>query len=375
MNQIKNSFLLVFVLSAVQLIAQLPKGYYIESSVHFGKSIKHRSIIQLDFPSYAWGSELNLEVQTYGNKKWHQSSNFPRWGLALVYLHSGNEAEMGSVIGFLPNINIDFFKKNRFRIFGRFGTGLGLITKPYHPVHNSGNDMVGSYLNNITALRLGLSIPLSRHLEIRPSASITHLSNGASAMPNRGINIPTFQLSICYMYNPVALADKIIDKEAVFKFAWKFRYSALFSMGIKEQSAYGTGIKHPVYNASLDAGIMLSSNNLFKLGIEFDYIGSYAAFMNHLGTYKDVDIHWQSSRFAAFLMDEIFIGRFSLNFGLGFYLTQHLNQPLFTYFRLAAKYYLSDPIENKLAPFLYISIKAHTFVAEYFSIGIGLNIQ
>mgnify|MGYP006245827189 CR=1 FL=1 len=122
---------LVLLFTANVCAQQLPKGMYLESSLLFGKVLKHRSTITIDFPGFSYGTELNFEVKTYGTKHWHQRCGFPRWGIAVSYHHSGNDTQMGSCIALLPNITVDFVKSKNFRLFGRLGVGLGIVTRPF----------------------------------------------------------------------------------------------------------------------------------------------------------------------------------------------------------------------------------------------------
>lgn len=352
-------------------MAQLPKGLYFEGSLHFGKAFKHRSTITIDFPDFSYGAELNVEVKTYGKKHWHQRCGFPRWGVALSYHYTGNSHQMGSGISILPNITVDFFKKKNFRIFGRLGVGLGIITHPYDINTNPLNNMVGSYLNNNTSLRLGAAWRFHKNFELRPSATFSHYSNAASALPNLGINIPTFQLGLCYMPNPVEEEDYIkLSKEELPKRNKRIQFSHTMSFGFK---AFGTnrGPKYPVWHTSIDAGLFITRNNRLKAGIEYDYIAAYYVFTKHNGSHADKDLHWQASRITLFIADEIMIGRFSILAQVGFYVTQNIGQPWFMSIRLSGRYYLVDPYLNPVAPFLTVTMKSHKIIAEYFSVGLG----
>lgn len=351
----------------------IPKGYYLESSIHFGKAFKHRSTIKIDFPAFSYGTELNFEVQTFGKKHWHQKSGFPRWGLAVSYLHSGNDAQMGSLIALLPNITVDFLKTKKLRIFGRLGVGLGLVTRPYNRLNNPLNNMVGSYLNNSTSLRLGLAWRVSKHLELRPSASFTHFSNAASTLPNLGINIPTFHMGICYMYQPVEESDYLkLDKTELPKRNKRIQFSHLVSLGFRELQT-SNGPKYLVWHTAFDAGLYLNRSNRLKLGIEYDYIGSKQAFASHSSGTHTSDRYWEASRITVFIADEIMLGRFSILAQVGFYLTQNPGQPWFMSVRLSGRYYLRDPYLHQTAPFLTITMKSHKIVAEYFSMGMGMT--
>ncbi|MGH1336317.1 MAG: acyloxyacyl hydrolase [Aureispira sp.] len=349
---------------------QAQKGWYVEGSLHFGRAFKHRSTITIDFPDWSYGAEINLERQTYGSKSWNERCGFPRWGIALAYHYTGNAQQMGHGIAILPNVTIDFVRKEHWRIFGRLGVGLGIITKPYDRRSNPLNNMVGSYLNNNTSLRLGMAIDLHPQWELRPSATFTHYSNAASTLPNLGINIPSFQLGLCYRPNPVTKEDYIYAAEKPTRNK-RIQFSALVTGGLRE-IATSNGPKYPVWQTSVDAGLFLSPNNRLKMGMEYDYLAAFYAFNKHNGSSSKEDLHWQASRLTLFLADEIFIGRLSINAQVGVYLTQNKNQLSPISFRLAARYYLLDPYQNTPAPFLIATMKAHRIIAEYFSVGAGI---
>ena len=350
--------------------AQAQKGWYVEGSLHVGSAFKHRSTITIDFPDWSYGMEVNLERKTYGTKPWHERCGFPRWGVALSYHYTGNAAQMGHGIALLPNVTVDFVRKKHWRLFGRLGVGLGIITQPYDRQTNPLNNMVGSYLNNNTSIRLGMAINLHPQWELRPSATFTHYSNAASTLPNLGINIPSFQLGLCYRPNPVTQEDYHYAEESP-KRSKRIQFSALVAAGLRELST-SNGSKYPVWQANVDAGLFLTPNNRLKMGIEYDYIAAYYAFNKHNGGYPDKDLHWQASRLTLFLADEIFIGRFSINAQIGVYLTQNMNQLSPISLRVAARYYLINPYQDQLTPFFTVSMKAHRIIAEYFSVGAGI---
>ncbi|MCH2022012.1 MAG: acyloxyacyl hydrolase [Saprospiraceae bacterium] len=367
-------FVILLLIFAVNVCAQqLPKGMYLESSFLFGQAIKHRSTITMDFPGFSYGSELNFEMQTYGLKHWHERCGFPRWGIAVSYHHSGNDAQMGSCIAVFPNITVDFVRSKNFRLFGRLGLGLGIVTRPFNRQTNPFNNMVGSYLNNNTSLRLGVAWRFHRNFELRPSATFTHFSNAATSLPNLGINILTFQLGLCYMYNPIEKDNYVIlSKEEIVGRNKRIQFSYVASLGFRD-SETNNGPKYPVWHTSLDAGLFITKSNRIKAGIEYDYIGSSYAFTKHNGGYVGQDLHWQASRISLFIADEMMIGRFALLAQIGFYLTQNIGQPWFMSVRLSGRYYFVDPYLNIVAPFVTVTMKSHKIIAEYFSIGFGMS--
>jgi len=369
----RSLLLVLFCVSCSFLQAQiLPKGVYLEGSLHFGQSLKHRSTIAIDFPDFSYGGELNYEVKTYGKKHWHQRCGFPRWGVAVAYQYSGNAKEMGHCLAVLPNVTIDFFKRKNIRFFGRLGVGLGVVTRPYNSKDNALNNMVSSYLNNNTSVRLGLALRAHKNVEIRPSLTFNHYSNAASTLPNLGLNIISFQLGICYMPTPLEEKDYIrLNESERHKRNKRIQFSGLFSMGFTEIST-NSGPKYPVWQSAVDAGLYITRNNRLKAGIEYDYIGASYAFTKHNGGYLNKDLHWQASRISLFVADEIMIGRFAILVQAGVYVTQNIGQPWLLSARLSVRYYFVDPYLSPTAPFITVTMKSHQIVAEYFSMGFGV---
>jgi len=369
----RRHYVIAILLGLVSTLqAQLPKGMYLESSVHAGMLIKHRSYITIDYSKPSFGTELNIEFETYGKKDWHERSGFPQWGIALSYQHLGNEKHLGSAIGVIPNITINMLKKKKFRLFTRLGMGLAIVTKPHNKVTNPENNVIGSYLNNNTSFRLGAAWRFQKHLELRPSVAFTHYSNAASQLPNLGVNILSFQLGLCYLPNPVTKEDyqyKSAEEAPKRNKRIQFSYTATF--GFREMET-NSGPKYGIGHTSLDAGLFVSKNNRLKAGIEYDYIGSVYAFLAHNGGYADRNLFWESSRLSLYLADEIMIGRFAVLAQVGFYVTDHKLQPWFMVVRLSARYYLTDPYHNKPAPFVTVTMKSHKIVAEYVSLGMGI---
>lgn len=366
-------FILLILTSLTPCQAQnFPKNLSFEGSFHFGKSLKHRDYITVDLSNYVFGAELNTEFKTYGKKHWHQRCGYPRWGVAFSYLNFANPKQLGHSIGIMPNITADFFKKGKFRIFGRLGVGLTIITNPYHIINNPQNNIIGSYLNNITAFRVGFGVRVHKNIEIRPSASFTHSSNAASQFPNLGVNVPSLHFGICYIPSPVEDKDIVrVPKDSLPKHNWKPQFSVMMGLGYREQGTQ-RGPKYIVTQLMVDAGIYITQNQKLKAGIDLEYLQSTHEFMRHNGGYGD-HLFAKSSRVSLYLVHEWMFGRLSINTQAGFYLTQNPLQPWFMYIRFIARYHFLDPFKHRVAPYVGISMKAHKAVAEYFAFNLGVS--
>lgn len=351
-----------------------PKGMYFEAGGHWGKIIKHTGAIKIPIAPFSGGFELSWEMKEYGKKDWHAYCGYPRLGVAFNYFNFYDEERLGHGIGIFPHITVDFVKRRTWRMFGRLGMGVGIVTKPHNAKHNPQNNIIGSYLNNNTQLRFGFAFNVHRNIELRPSVSFTHFSNGASQLPNLGINVLSFHLGVCFKPNPI-LPEDIKRPETMPKKNRGFRpqFCLLTGMGMRESAAWG-GPKYPVLMTSFDGGIYVARNNRLKLGFEYEWVGSVHAFQQHLGIYTPEQVTWKASRVSVFIEDEILIGRLGLLARIGFYVTNNPQQSDMHFFtRLAMRCYLYNPLlhPRRVNPFVGIALKAHEITAEYFSIQLG----
>ncbi|MCH2046128.1 MAG: acyloxyacyl hydrolase [Saprospiraceae bacterium] len=365
-------------LSIVNLNAQekkFPKGHDFEWSLHSGFWLIHTPTIVLPLQRAALGGEFAWEWNAYGKQHWGWRCGYPKLGVALSYMDFGQD-QLGMGIGLQALVSADFIKTKNWRIYGRLATGFAVINKPYHPNKNPVNNVIGSYLNNNTSFRLGASIYLGKHMELRPSASFTHYSNGASQFPNLGINILSFHMGFCYKFNPITLEELRLDRQlrkAEFEWNKRVQFCGILSVGYRESEGW-KGPKYPIFVGSFDAGMYVARNNRLKLGIEYEYNASSHHFFRQLGVYDESKLKLKSSRVAAFIEDEILVGRFGINSRLGFYLTRDELQPMFMFVRLTIRYYFTDPYQKgKVAPWAGISLKAHMLDAEYYAWVIGVN--
>lgn len=356
----------LFLLISVQTWAQ-------NRSVGFhaigGGLIKHRNFITIDYSKPSFGLEINYEQKADSSRNWHQACKYPRWGVSYLFMHFGNQNELGWAMGLVPYVNIDFLNREKFRLYGTFGVGLAFVSKPFDRIRNERNNVIGSYINNNTRFELGLDYHLTNQLTLRGAVIFTHYSNAASQLPNLGINVLSGRIGLMYHLSvpkiDVAHQQMMPDK--------RIRFSLHSSFGFREISTTN-GPKFPMIQLNFQSGLFITSNQLLQAGFEYDYQGAVYEFMRNNGAFNKDELMARASRVSFVLSDEIFIGRFSMQFQAGIYLTNNNYQPWFMHFRLAAKYYFRNIFDKGVKPYLMIAIKAHKIVAEYYSVGFGINI-
>ncbi len=373
--------LVSFALSA----QKLSDIWSIETSLHFGRILRHTPNITIPITHNTLGGELSAECHLR-RRVWHAWANYPRMGIAFSYQNFGDE-RIGQGFGLIPYVSMDFIRtrNENFKLYGRLGLGFGYLTRHYELPDNPDNNIVGSHFGNNTSLRLAAEIRLTAFWRLRPSFTFTHYSNAASQLPNFGINVVSMQLGL--LYAPAYITrDSLIRRRSVLSVPYDAKRRAEHSrrwtasiqaaMGIRESQTYG-GPKYAVAAASVEAGRFVSNIHRLRAGVEWEYIGSTHAFLQNLHIYTERESLWQSMRIAAMAGFEITWGRLSLGVGFGVYLTNNALQARRTYLRPTARYYFLtrpfSPTRNIAEPYILIGLKTHRIVAEYAFLGIGAN--
>jgi len=79
-------FLLLFILSPYLLQAQTSEQYSFKIQGIYGTIIPHDQHVKPLIENHVFGTELDVEFQTMGNKPWQQFNGFPAIGLGAVWL-------------------------------------------------------------------------------------------------------------------------------------------------------------------------------------------------------------------------------------------------------------------------------------------------
>lgn len=351
----------------------LPKGQYFEAGFNVGKIYKHspKIVIPLSELKPVLGAELTWEMKTFGKKHWNQLNGYPRLGFIYSFQDFRDE-RLGWGMGLMPFVSGRFFKIGPVELFGRMAMGISYVSKHYDAYTNPENNIIGSHINSNVAFRLGLGIDVHKKIELRPSFSFTHYSNGASQFPNLGINVMSFHLGVLYKDNPITEEDKIKHEKSAPK-KGKVIFNPVFGIGIKEIGRTYRGPKFPVILSSLEAGLFLSRNNMFKIGVTHEYNASdYAFINNNVGGTSQSAVE-KANRFLFYIDDEISLGHISIIGQIGYYFNNAPVKLPFT--RIGFKVYPLDPVKNRIAPYIGLRLKAHAITAEYFDLIFGCLIR
>ena len=199
-------------------------------------------------------------------------------GLGVAYFDVGNRMELGTPVAAY------MFQRSRItRISPRMSLdyewnfGLSAGWKPYHPLTNPNNIIVGSKVN--AYLNAGVHVrwnALHRWTMIG-GIDATHFSNGNTEFPNSGLNMLGMKVGVLYDFSPVApdVADQIKAVGAL-KFPKHVSYDLVIFGSWKRTGVdfLGTQVaapdKYPVVGAYFAP--MYNFGYRFRAGVSLDAI-------------------------------------------------------------------------------------------------------
>lgn len=366
----------VFVLwlLALRLEAQPSNAVALESTLHYGALWRHTPKLTIQTGQPVFGQEWGLRLQTRGLRSWHQWQRYPAFGLVVAHFRLGERAH-GDAWGLLPNLSVPVLRSGRWLATFRVGTGLGYVTRPYDYFDNPGENAIGSHWNNFTQFRLGVEVRLNPHWRLQTGLGLSHFSNGASALPNFGVNLPGGYFSLAWSPKGIREADFYPSPESKRP---SRRWGASVSGGLAmiEYSVYD-GPRYPVW--ALSGAVLFHFNKVNRLHAGFDYEFNRAVkvFALQAGQFRsENDARRGATRLALSLADEFLFGALGVQLLAGIYtgpagFNQLVSAPWYS--KLTIRYYFPLLPHTPLRLHAGISLKAHRTTAEYISLNVGVE--
>ena len=340
----------------------------------YGRILKHTPEFAFEIPDYSYGIGLEWNYQTTGRHAWQHQQGFPMLGATVLYYDLGSEV-LGRAVGILPHFTYALFPSGRWRGEVKCGSGVAYLTHPFDALTNPTNNAIGSHLNNITFIALGLHHRVARHHRLGIDGSFTHLSSGAASIPNYGLNIPAAQLTYRYDFKPIARSQ--YTRYSTFaKPPHRITADVYGALAFRRVLPAG-GPRYAVYQLRADVGYQFSPYSRLFGGVEYEYSEAAAAFAAHVNQFGSAAANSDvGHRPAAFVGYEWKLGRWiGMTNYLGYYLRQN---PYLAnaqwYNRLAARVFLPPIGQPRTAFYLEVALKSHLSTADYISLGMGARI-
>lgn len=353
--------IICFFLVNIKGTAQEAYTYTFGTNINKGLILKHTNAIGHLTQSYPRGLEIYLNKNTYGQKAWEAIYNYPDVGFSLGYYDLDNDV-LGQAIALGLYMDFYFLRTRKSGLVFKVGTGLVYNTNPYDKVKNNKNVVVSTALAILLQPRLGYYFKINDQVKLTTALTITHFSNGAIKVPNKGINLLTFNLGVAYTFTKEEMAYH--KQDTVPPFSKKLRYNLGLFSGVHQ---YTPQLEpEPFITFSFYIDKRLSYMSALQAGLDgfFDLA---------LKTYIDHDINLENQtkpdfkRVALIVGHELFISKISILTQLGIYLYSPYKAESAVYQRYGLKYYFYKNLSASVA------FKSHFAVAE--SIEFGLNIR
>lgn len=271
---------------------------------------------------------IELGFQTNGTKSWHHAWNMPSIGIGFYTADFFNDEELGKPAAIYAFFNNTLKQWDRFGIHFEGGAGLTFNWKPYDPEINPANVAIGSY--NTVYLDFGLKAQwlLGKNFQLDLAYTFTHFSNGATKLPNMGINMTGPKVSLAYHFKgnqPVFYEPTFEEFVKKNEFVADLKVSTKqvkFDTSITQLSTQYLGINYNVYGLSIGYLRYPTEKWKYGAGLETAYDASATAQLDVVdGEYNPVETapkyHWNVS---AYISGQMVLGKTSIFADLGYYI-------------------------------------------------------
>lgn len=337
---------------------QVQDEWSIQFKAKSGLLVAHRGTMGHLYRESVFAGELSL-YKRIRSKSWSSDYKNPYAGITVYGSNFGNQAILGDGFGAYGFIEFPWNRGKRHVLTAKVGAGIGFITKVYDPIKNPKNVAMSSYVNALICLGLQGKWYFTENDAFVYGMDLTHFSNGATKVPNLGLNLPF--LSIGYAR---VVGNKTIDtvpklevpKQPFFK-GWS--YAPIGILSFKENFPTG-GKKYPVYALS----------NVFyrrfkaKVGMEFalDLMSKQALFGYREYIPKN---QWRIFQIGTYLGYAIPLDKLRFVIGMGYYVKDRYDADDAFYHRVGLRY------QAKNGLLLNLVLKSHWAKADYIEFGLG----
>jgi len=327
-----------------------------------GLIINHTAPVSHLVASHPTGFELNVQRQTTGAAPWHGWYKYPKVGLALTYYDYHNPV-LGQSYAASVYLSKAISRTARHDLSFRLGTGLAYFPRHYDLYTNRKNTFVSSALNATLQMRLEYDVALTDHLGLLLALALNHYSNGGTAKPNFGINLPTLQVGVNYhqwRLGPASGAPEPTPADVGRNFL-----NISTSLGYKQRTG-GDAQRYLVNSATVAVGRRVNRKSNLLAGVEGFYDRSLLAVLRD--TARSTDHLPDVKKASVFVGHELLFGRLALVTHLGLYFyNPYQSNPIY-YERIGLKYQVTNLL------FGAIDLRVHRATADVIEFKVGVKL-
>lgn len=358
----RNTFLLILILLTTGASAQHPvpdstRGTWCLSlNGSYGFLIAHHANMMPLQEQHLISLSVTASLTTNSTKEWVHEFLHPEKGIKFSAINPGSPDKIGMAYALFPYLDFPLSEKKDWQWWIRCGLGLGYIEKIFEPTENFKNVALGSHLNGVLHFDLHVRKNISRSSLCELGLEFTHFSNGGTAMPNQGINLPSIHAGIRHYFGTPAAHDSPKDTGSIRNAYWSVNVAG----SVKEI--------YPIYGPRYEAATLSATyfhpvSGKSELGAGADLFYDNSLSVKYAEDTGDTltSVNYRPGLFGAY---QLRLGNAGLIFNLGFYPYTKYKGDGNIYQRIGFRYYF-----NRL--YLLTSLKTHYAKADFIEWGIG----
>jgi hypothetical protein len=283
--------------------------------------------------SHTYALQADYHLPLSGRKPWHKNYRYPDIGFSALFFDF-QQKRLGKAYSALAFIDRHLDKKRRWTY--RLGFGTALHSRYFDKNTNHTNQAIGALQSAAVQLGFLYKRRIADEWFLQCGLLLSHYSNGASKMPNSGLNLPTLSVGVRRGSREITgthLPDSLLIKRPI-HYGWEGQLAA--HLGRKETYPVG-GEKYMFYTLAAYAAYRRTEKSAWNFGAEGIYNNTlkFERAALYDSTYQNRDI----KRLSVLAGHELYFGRISLLTQIGVYVYKKIPLNPFMYQRVGIKYY------------------------------------
>ena len=331
---------------------------WVEGKFKAGFLAAHRGMIGHLPTEHAFAGEVSYLIQGLGQKTWHEPFRFPQYGVTTFFGSVGNRELLGHYFGSYAFLTMPIVVTKPYTFSFKMGAGLGYGTKVYDPEDNVLSAAVSTHVNAMIVIGFESRFRFGNNSAII-GLDMTHFSNGATKVPNLGLNLPYLSIG----YGRRIQQVKPCDSCAVAGLARPTNFSFGATLIGSVTSAFPTGgKKYPVFAMSAFARKLMGEKG--GMEVSFDVMSKQVTKTFHPEVEKTQLDLIQLGLFTGFILP---LDHLHFVLGMGVYVRDKFLPIDRFYHRIGLRYVFDNGIN------LGLVLKSHWARADYVEYGIGYS--
>ncbi|MFN8153357.1 MAG: acyloxyacyl hydrolase [Bacteroidia bacterium] len=336
----------------------IPGSWSAGFQLNSGFMMAHRPSVVYLQEGHAFAAEFFVYRTIGPTQEWGHLYNFPMAGLAYRVIDFGNKDKIGLAHCLYPHLLFPLMHHHRLSLLARLGAGIGYVQKPFDVTSNYKNLTIGSHFNAAVLFGLQTRFFTSRRSQLTLGIDFFHLSNGATRVPNLGINMPSVNLGFVYFGGSSIHGHRVLPE----KKPRQHEPGLYYAIGFNEKYPPGG----PTYCIQVVNGFYqttIGRKGLLGAGFDYIYDTSIPPALSEEG--KSGNYFADASRAGLYGSAGLRLSKTDLLFQTGIYLHNNDKSDGDLYSRLGIRYHLNHHL------FAGVHLKAHYGKADYAEWAIG----